>query len=415
MKVVFFLLDAFRQNYISKVDTPFLFEKANEGTHIEKIIPSAGFCERTEIFFGLKPNESGFFTAIGFDAKKGVYREDKTLSFFGKIENICSNIIQTIFKSRKNQFEGLLHKIIDRIHFKFFGSKKKMKTYKIPHSFLKYFNLTEDEFESIDDIKGRKSLFKIIEESKMKTYSGAFTSLGGVSNGDDSNRIKLAIEASKSHEFIPVYINCVDSFGHEFGPNSKKLKNKLFELDKMLESAVEEILENSPDTNFYFLGDHGMTEVQKHVDIKHKFLEISKKNNLKIDKDFIYFLDSTLMRIWFFNDQARKSFEKEFNTDPFFKYNGVFIDETLTKKFNLPLNDRRYGDIAWWANEGVLIFPDFFHNKKIVKGMHGYQPITQSTYGTCIVWDKKKPQKKIKELELSEIYNFLKEQFLLKK
>ena len=35
----------------------------DEALNIKHIIPSAGFCERTEIFTGKRPNESGFFLA----------------------------------------------------------------------------------------------------------------------------------------------------------------------------------------------------------------------------------------------------------------------------------------------------------------------------------------------------------------
>ena len=83
MKIVLFLLDAYKEEYISKSNTPFLYNLANEGKYIEKIIPSAGFCERTEIFFGLKPNESGFFTAIGFDPDNSPYKRSRMLTFIG--------------------------------------------------------------------------------------------------------------------------------------------------------------------------------------------------------------------------------------------------------------------------------------------------------------------------------------------
>ena len=53
---------------------------------------------------------------------------------------------------------------------------------------------------------------------------GAFTALGSKSNGDDLNRVNLAIEASKKNNFfIPVYLSVADSFGHNYGPNSNEL------------------------------------------------------------------------------------------------------------------------------------------------------------------------------------------------
>ena len=412
MRVVFILLDAFKQEYISEMNTPFLYSKSGEGKHIKKLIPSAGFCERTEIFFGLKPKQSGFFTAIGFNPNNGAYKASFFLNLFGWIEQKLSLLFYFLWKNKKNSFDTFFQKILQKIYFKFFGSFEKMKPYKIPLNFLKYFNLTEDEFElnELKEINGNKSLFEIVKELKKETYLGAFTSLGSVSNGTDVDRINLAVEASKNEKnlFIPIYINTADFNGHHFGPNSKKLKEKVKELDSILENCMESFLANDPATKFIFLGDHGMTEVKKVVDVKMELLDISKKFNLKLEKDYIFFLDSTLLRLWFFNDKTRNIFNEEFKKNSFFVNNGIVIDHNLANKYDIPIDDRRYGDIAWWANEEVLIFPDFFHNDKAVKGMHGYEPNKKSTYGTCFFWDKNSRNEEIEELELHQIYNFIK-------
>jgi len=417
MRVVFFLLDAFKEEYLSEENTPFLYQKSKEGLHIKKLIPSAGFCERTEIFFGLKPNQSGFFTAIGFSQENGAYRNRRVMRFFGWIEKKLSFFVYLAWKRGKNNFDSLIQKVLIKVYFKFFGSYEKLKPYKIPLSFLKYFNLTEDaiELHEQDTINGKESLFKIVKDLGFHTFMGAFTSLGGAPTNTDLERVNLAIEASKlkTNHFIPIYINTVDSIGHEFGPNSKALKVKVRELDSMIESSVDNFLKNDPETTFVFLGDHGMTEVKKNIDVKMHILDIAKKYKLKIEKDYLFFLDSTLMRMWFCSNKARKIFEKELKTNKFFTQNGDIIDKETAKKYNLPIEDERYGDISWWANEGVLIFPDFFHNYKPLMGMHGYRPDTQSTYGTCVFWNKKHEKQTIEELELSQIYLLIKKRLLV--
>jgi len=417
MRVVFFLLDAFKEEYVSLENTPFLYKKAREGMHIKKLIPSAGFCERTEIFFGLKPNQSGFFTAIGYDSENGAYRNRVFLRFFGWVEQRLYFLNYLVWKGRKNNFDWLIQKIVFKVYFNFFGSYEKLKPYKIPLSFLKYFNLTEDaiELHEQNTIYGNKSLFKIVKDKGFNTFMGAFTSLGGVSTSSDLERVNLAIEASKSkkNHFIPIYINTADSIGHQFGPNSKELKDKVRGLDSIIENSIDEFLKNDPETTFVFMGDHGMTEVKKSIDIKKRIFDISKQFNLKIEKDFIFFLDSTLMRMWFFSNKAKNIFDGELRNNEFFTQNGSIIDKEISKKYNLPIKDKRYGDVSWWANEGVLIFPDFFHNEAPVKGMHGYKPDTQSTYGTCVFWNKKHKKQIIDELELSQIYILIKKVLLV--
>jgi predicted AlkP superfamily pyrophosphatase or phosphodiesterase len=54
---------------------------------------------------------------------------------------------------------------------------------------------------------------------------------------------------------------------------SKKLKEKVKELDSILENCLASFLANDPATKFIFLGDHGMTEVKNVVDVKIELLK----------------------------------------------------------------------------------------------------------------------------------------------
>ena len=54
----------FRWDYISKNQLFFIYLK-EQNLYVKKLIPSPGFCERSEIFTGLKPEKSGNFLAYG--------------------------------------------------------------------------------------------------------------------------------------------------------------------------------------------------------------------------------------------------------------------------------------------------------------------------------------------------------------
>ena len=56
---VIVILDAFRWDYISKNQTPFLYNFKEQNLYIQNLVPSPGFCERSEIFTGLNPKKSG--------------------------------------------------------------------------------------------------------------------------------------------------------------------------------------------------------------------------------------------------------------------------------------------------------------------------------------------------------------------
>ncbi len=54
MATVLLLLDAFRRDYLSDVNTPFLWRCSCEGEYYEGVEQSFGFCERSEILSGLR-------------------------------------------------------------------------------------------------------------------------------------------------------------------------------------------------------------------------------------------------------------------------------------------------------------------------------------------------------------------------
>jgi len=77
-----------------------------------------------------------------------------------------------------------------------------------------------------------------------------------------------------------------------------------------------------------------------------------------------------------------KDFLENVVQSPILHAKGQFIDEKIAKEHMIPFPDRRYGDVIWWANPGVLLFPDYFHDTHTHnKGMHGYDPNCEDMKG----------------------------------
>ena len=89
-KVILVLIDALRSDYITEEDSPFLYKFASNNRYCKKVTQSRSFCERAEIFTGLSPRESGYFTAIGYGPEDSPYKGMKILSAFSLFEKICS-------------------------------------------------------------------------------------------------------------------------------------------------------------------------------------------------------------------------------------------------------------------------------------------------------------------------------------
>ena len=106
------------------------------------------------------------------------------------------------------------------------------------------------------------------------------------------------------------------------------------------------------------LGDHGMELVGEYVDIQKTLLN----SGLKEQKDYDYFLDSTIARFWSSDKKVLETIVQIINAE--WRDMGFWMTEELARKYQIPYGKtfgREYGDIMWCANAGVLIFPDFFN------------------------------------------------------
>jgi predicted AlkP superfamily pyrophosphatase or phosphodiesterase len=177
-----------------------------------------------------------------------------------------------------------------------------------------------------------------------------------------------------------IYISTPDKYGHLYGPNSNFLKEELLKMDNELESFKNNVNQYQKN-NFIYIGDHGMIEVQHEIDCESIILRTFIKHGLMPDKDFIYFLDSTMVRIWFLKE-AEPNVKSEILSNDLFLAHGFFPNKDFLKENNIPI-DKKFGDILWIARPGVLVHPDFF-NDNPNKGMHGYDPNNEHSKGLFI-------------------------------
>ena len=348
MKTIFVLIDALKTSYLNENNMPFLYSLSGKYRFFSSVIPSPGFCERSELFSGLDSFDSGNFTAIGFDKELSEYKKIK-VGFFRFLNVFSKKASRSFFK-------------------KYIKSKTTMQPYQIPYSMLKYFSLTEDGH--VQYIK-HKDIFSVLEQENKSFSLSCFTSLSSSTPSFEGVVDQLKKEIEKHTYFIPVYIGLVDAYGHKYGNDIASLKDHLKNVDEKIEEIYNLAVQNQ--YSVCFLGDHGMIRVTKRINIMEPLL----KTKLKVGKDYLFFLDSTIARFWFFNENSKNKIL--YLLKNYFEQDGLIIDQTNYKEFRIPLDvktssgDSLYGDLIWIANKGVLISPDFFHREKSnEKGMHGY-------------------------------------------
>ena len=176
----FIVLDALRSDHVKYM--PWLSSKLNDGISVKKLEISSGFCERSEIFFGLTPRKTGFLNAINIDiGSKNPNRPYYWFSHWPK---------SLLILMEKNKF---FQKIIRRILWKISIKKSSFGMYpqRIPLNILDKVILTEDSINFEEYSKNIKSgfLYSFIKDGYHINWK-YFTSLSNNSFGTDSTRLK---------------------------------------------------------------------------------------------------------------------------------------------------------------------------------------------------------------------------------
>ncbi len=155
------------------------------------------------------------------------------------------------------------------------------------------------------------------------------------------------------------YFGELDRIGHKYGTSSKEIISAIKEIDRKISKMDFDII----------FSDHGMIDI-------HKEISVPITDNC--------FIDSDMARYW---DK-----KPEFNP----KY-GKWIE----------WDNKKYGEFIFLANPGVLISPNYWQGKSMVKAMHGYNGKNQELKGIYIV-NKKGDKKNLKAEGLNKIVKEMK-------
>jgi hypothetical protein len=182
----------------------------------------------------------------------------------------------------------------------------------------------------------------------------------------------------RNYDFYFLQLRDLDLYSHKYGPYLKEVEKRL----KIIDSIIKKILKNfSLDKdNILIFSYFGMVPVKKVIDLESKLP--------KFGDGYIYFLDSTMARFWFFNDKVK---QKVLNI-----LKDVTEGHILSKKekinYHVDFKDNRHFEELFLLNPGVIINPSFFHAKAI-KGAHCYGLVSEEENGVLVA--NRKVNKKI--------------------
>ena len=158
-------------------------------------------------------------------------------------------------------------------------------------------------------------------------------------------------EYNENFRYAFLFMGDLDSVGHIYGPESIERKNTLRLVDKRIEKIFNHAKSINENTDIVILGDHGMAQVEKTINI-FGMLEALIKDGL----DFDYFLDATMLRVWTKNKTAKNILFSKLN-----QIDGlIYMTSELKNKYNINYKHNYFWDECWQVEEGYMIHPNFF-------------------------------------------------------
>jgi predicted AlkP superfamily pyrophosphatase or phosphodiesterase len=345
--VLMIFLDAFSKAYLSKEFTPFLHNLASEGisTTVKPIFAFRGI--ETTMFTGVWPSVHGSWTEFKLADD---FRRTGKIRVLQWVIKILDTIPSDGLRAKSRFF-------VERYIFKIMYKTPNL----MPPETISYFESTQlkETFESCS-LNETATIFDVF---RKKAISYVFIEPWIRGDKEVFSKAKKMIRKKGRHRFWYIKFSHLDHLGHRFGPEPSIFKDELLKIDSYVKDIVNLAKTKRDHLSVLIIADHGMSRVNSKVNIAERLSRL----NSQMYRDYLVFVDSTLIRFWFFNETAMH------------EVSGVLDDlkcgHTLSaeekKSLHIPV-DPKYGELVFVLDEGFVNHPSFFNQKSEVKGMHGY-------------------------------------------
>lgn len=185
--------------------------------------------------------------------------------------------------------------------------------------------------------------------------------------------IKVLKKELKKQEiqFAYLYLPKLDGVMHNYGTHHKETKQELSYLEEKTKEVYEEALKNYDEVSIHIFSDHGMCDTKNSSDL----ISLIEKTKLDYGKDYIAMYDSTMARFWFLNKNAKTQITNLLKDLTF----GKIVEDEELKQMHVFFENRKFGELFFLTNPGILINPSYF-GLKAIPGMHGFHPDHKDSY-----------------------------------
>jgi Type I phosphodiesterase / nucleotide pyrophosphatase len=348
--VIFVLLDGCRPDYLGR--TRFLRQLATRSL-VGQLEEPFGFCPRGAYFGGLTMAEQGYTHLFRYDPARTVFSWTRDLA--GGADDHVARALHPRIVQRA------------RIGLSDFAAAA-VNPWGIPLEWQRYFDFSERE-APWSPRAGYRSLFHVLDGAGLPWMELSWPFVGlpetvgdGVVAGDALRRLQA------DHRFAFVHLPALDALGHQYGPGSREVQAQLGGVDRLCELITHRALDLFDDPVLVFAGDHGMLPVVRHANPAARI----EATGLRFGHDLAYFIDSTMVRCWYFTEAARRTVRAAFAGCE----GGKWLDAPDRRRWQIDGIDARNGEDYFLADPGVVFSPSFFDwtGEHVPRGMHGYAP-----------------------------------------
>ncbi len=172
------------------------------------------------------------------------------------------------------------------------------------------------------------------------------------------------------------FLGGLDGVLHLRGTRSPEVARKLAWYETKLRAVLDVARTRYDDVRLHVFSDHGMTDITATCDLMARV----RATGLEFGRDYAAVFDSTMARFWFLKPGARERVVAAIGAEP----RGRILTDDVLHAWDIDFPGRRYGELFWLADPGVLIVPSHMGLRPI-PGMHGYDPTHSGSiayYGT---------------------------------
>ncbi len=175
--------------------------------------------------------------------------------------------------------------------------------------------------------------------------------------------------------FAFLYTAAMDGLLHRVTKSGPEITTKLEWYQQNVSRLFSEMEKNYQDIYFAVFSDHGMTTLTEVVDVKKPV----EKLGYRFGKDYVAVYDSTMVRLWFFNDSARQSILEALKGVP---HSHVLNDDEL-RRYSIDFPDHMYGEKILLMDPGYQIAPSDM-GLNALPGMHGFAPEHEDSFASLL-------------------------------